>query len=143
MQFLSSHMVHTAMPRKTSPRPNSSCSGFLFPAAIAVLAVAGVVLACRWVSRTERFQEGSYKVVYVYSPSCPHCVKFDPAWSQFADKVASDRPDVGVLKTTDSSTYKVDGFPTVIMMQGSTTVATFSGDRSAKGLWDWMTGIAK
>ena len=69
---------------------------------------------------------GSYKLVYVYSKTCPHCVEFTPTFDEFTRQLSSQQPlaskiNVEKVERSDPSAAAylkmVEGFPTVLLLK--------------------------
>jgi thiol-disulfide isomerase/thioredoxin len=108
---------------------------------ITIIIACSVLLCSAWVFyKPEHFAHGGkYKVVYVHSPSCPHCDAFNSAWEKFLKELeAAKIPEVSTEKTTDSSKYKVSGFPTVLFFKDGKQVKEAIGRQETPALWDHL-----
>lgn len=78
------------------------------------------------------------KVKYYYSPGCPHCRNFMPAWSQFASK-ASGKADIQEVNcaTNPSMCAGIRGVPHVVFSTDKSEVV-YPGDRTTDGLYSFL-----
>lgn len=84
-----------------------------------------------------------YKVVYIYSSSCPHCTSFTPTF----EKVAQDpelSSKMGFVKYEFSEAgaqphmSNVDGFPTVLVYQDGQLKDKSVGSKSVEGFSNFL-----
>ncbi|KAG8692770.1 hypothetical protein FRC09_010967 [Ceratobasidium sp. 395] len=81
-------------------------------------------------------------LVEFYSPYCPHCKHFAPAWDQVAKEKASleaisgfTMAQVNCIAQGDlCRSNKVDGYPQVMLFQDGEKTAEYAGDRSPADL---------
>jgi thiol-disulfide isomerase/thioredoxin len=93
----------------------------------------------------EFFSNGgdTYDVVLVHSDSCGHCRKFMPTYDKVSQLVISNAKysDKVNMKKVEASSLeakpyvsKVDGFPTVLLMQGDRVVQALVGNQTEEKL---------
>ncbi len=77
------------------------------------------------------------ELVYYYMNGCGHCKKFSPVWDQFASSYSGnlkirkvERNDAG----DELNQYQIQGFPTVLLLDGNGGKKEFQGDRTIEGL---------
>ena len=91
----------------------------------------------------------SLVLVEFYTPSCPHCVAFAPAYEEAARRLKDHKQLL--VATVDgnadpglASDYKVEGFPTVLLLRkGEGGVFTdepqvYKGERTAEALLSFL-----
>lgn len=67
----------------------------------------------------EQFKEGTYKIIYIYSETCPYCVSFTPIFEQYkATESYNKKLHFIDLEKKDASEYlsEVSGFPSVLIV---------------------------
>ena len=78
------------------------------------------------------------ELVYFHMNGCGHCKKFMPVWDEFAGNYNGDlkikkleRQEAGddMLKK-----YQIQGFPTILLLDGQGNKKEFQGDRTVQGL---------
>ncbi len=90
-------------------------------------------------SRENYVDKEGIKIVYAYSKTCPHCIKFEKTFDvksrEFAHKIEEMNIDIAKIeKASLPEEYKqyVDGFPTVLVFKDGKflkkTVGNMSGD---------------
>ena len=77
------------------------------------------------------------ELVYFYMDGCGHCKKFSPIWDQFANSYNGslnirkvERADAG----DELNKYSVQGFPTVLLLDGNGGKKEFQGNRTVAEL---------
>ena len=81
------------------------------------------------------------ELVYFYMDGCGHCKKFSPVWDQFS---ASYNGNLNIRKVERSNAsdelnqYQIQGFPTVLLLDGNGGKKEFQGDRTIQGLNDFI-----
>ena len=77
------------------------------------------------------------ELVYFYMDGCGHCKKFSPVWDQFSSSYNGnlnirkvERNDAG----DELNQYQIQGFPTVLLLDGNGGKKEFQGDRTIQGL---------
>ena len=77
------------------------------------------------------------ELVYFYMDGCGHCKKFSPVWDQFSSSYSGnlnvrkvERNDAG----DELNQYQIQGFPTVLLLDGNGGKKEFQGDRTIQGL---------
>jgi thiol-disulfide isomerase/thioredoxin len=73
----------------------------------------------------ESFVNSEYKVVYVYSETCPHCVAFTPIWDQYlATQNSNSKVQFLKVEKINAQQYMsyIDGFPTVLVFASDGTL---------------------
>lgn len=114
--------------------PNKWMNWVLIIALVALLTftIVYVINIHKMAKRMENFiEEGTssanYKLVYVYSKTCPHCIEFSPIFDDFTRQLAnhqtlSSKLAVEKVERADTSAAKylrmVEGFPTVMLLKG-------------------------
>ena len=79
------------------------------------------------------------KIIYFHMEKCGHCKKFNPEWEKFvqgsdikSQKISASSGDP-LIKKMD-----VSGYPTVMIIEGEKKIDTFAGDRTVKGLEEFV-----
>ena len=65
-------------------------------------------------------------ILYVYEENCPHCMMFEPQWSEFIEEEISDVTDYDYYKMDANlgdniqatEEYMIMSFPGVVKLQG-------------------------
>ena len=77
------------------------------------------------------------KLVYFHMDGCGHCKKFTPEWDKFASSYDGpleikkvERKEAG----DDLEKYKIQGFPSILLIDGQDNTKEFDGDRTSSGL---------
>ena len=79
------------------------------------------------------------KLVWFYAPWCGHCKTMHKAWDSASKVVNSNKNNMIKLNIGDSknkqhqaiaSKYKVQGFPTILLLHNGETSAEYNGDRT-------------
>jgi len=93
-------------------------------------------------SSLENFQNPK-KLVYFHMTSCGHCKKFTPEWDKFASGYNGpleikkvERAEAG----DDLEKYKIQGFPSILLIDGQDNIKEFDGDRTSSGLEKFVSG---
>ena len=82
--------------------------------------------------------ENPTSLVYFHMNGCGYCKKFNPVWDKFASSYKGnlkiekfEREEAGedMLKK-----YDVQGFPTILLLDGKGNKSVFDGERTVKGL---------
>lgn len=93
----------------------------------------------------EEFSDNKLHTLYhFYSPSCPHCINFSPAWDQATEKLAKI-PNLSVKKIdgtkpeNDNLTfyYDIKGYPTVILATPTKNIE-YSGNRTSDDIYQFV-----
>jgi thiol-disulfide isomerase/thioredoxin len=77
---------------------------------------------------------------FFHMNECGHCKKFMPEWDKFA---AGNKGPIGHKKIEAGDDHPwlkkfgIQGFPTVLLIDGDEKVATYEGPRTAQGLSDF------
>lgn len=80
----------------------------------------------------------------VYAPWCGHCKKFEPAYAEFATKVAANKHLVvakmdGTANESPVADFEWRGFPTVFWVSATDKKPVqFDGPRTVEGLMEWV-----
>ena len=81
--------------------------------------------------------ENPTELVYYHMNGCGHCKKFTPEWEKFAQGYTGslklkkiERADAG----DDLEKYQIQGFPTILLLDGKGNKKEFDGDRTVSGL---------
>ena len=77
------------------------------------------------------------KLIYFHMDTCGHCKKFNPEWDKFASSYNGplevkqvERKEAG----GDLEKYKIQGFPSILLIDAQDNIKEYDGDRSATGL---------
>jgi len=79
---------------------------------------------------------------YYYMTNCGHCKSFTPEWDAF---VAKYKGPVKMKKVemndagSDLQKYKIDGFPTVLIIDENGDTETYDGPRTTDGLMSYFS----
>ncbi len=79
---------------------------------------------------------------YYYMTNCGHCKSFTPEWDSF---VAEYNGPVKMKKVemndagSDLQKYKIDGFPTVLIIDENGDTETYDGPRTSAGLKSYFS----
>tara|TARA_B000000475_G_scaffold130148_2_gene104896 strand:+ start:1440 stop:1859 length:420 start_codon:yes stop_codon:yes gene_type:complete len=74
---------------------------------------------------------------------CGHCKKMMPEWNKFESMYSGPINIKKVEKDEDPSLVSslgIKGFPTIVMMDGNSKVADYSGDRKAESFMEYVKG---
>ena len=80
------------------------------------------------------------KIIYFHMEKCGHCKKFNPEWDKFVQ--GSDMKTQKISASSGNPLIKkmnVSGYPTVMIIEGEKKVDTFTGDRTVKGLEEFVS----
>ena len=83
------------------------------------------------------------ELVYFYMDGCGHCKKFSPVWDQFA---SSYNGNLNIRKVERNNAgdelnqYQIQGFPTVLLLDGNGGKKEFQGERTIQGLEAFIQG---
>lgn len=83
------------------------------------------------------------KLVYFHMETCGHCKKFNPEWDKFA---ASYDGPLEIKKVErkeangDLEKYKIQGFPSILLIDDQDNTKEFDGDRTVTGLEKFVSG---
>ena len=88
-------------------------------------------------SPQEGFSSSPAKVNYYYMDGCGHCEKFSPVWDEFT-KSYNGSTQLKKINMKDAGNdlekYKVDGFPTVVIIDENGKHEHYNGDRTLAAL---------
>ena len=83
------------------------------------------------------------KLVYFHMNGCGHCKKFTPEWDKFASSYDGpleikkvERNEAG----DDLEKYKIQGFPSILLIDGQDNTKEFDGDRTSSCLEKFVSG---
>ena len=88
------------------------------------------------------------KLVLFYADWCGHCKKFKPIWDDMSNQSNKDgknkllKIDLGgddPKNTSIMEKYKVDGFPTVALLNNGKLEETYNGERSKEALSNFIS----
>tara|TARA_A100001015_G_scaffold317259_1_gene433770 strand:- start:1360 stop:1776 length:417 start_codon:yes stop_codon:yes gene_type:complete len=119
---------------------------------VQVLVTFGLLFALRYIYNTFLYSyfrafnlEGfgqPKELVYYYMNGCGHCKKFSPVWDQFSSSYSGnlnvrkvERNDAG----DELNQYQIQGFPTILLLDGNGGKKEFQGDRTIQGLNDFIS----
>jgi thiol-disulfide isomerase/thioredoxin len=84
------------------------------------------------------------KVIYFLRKDCPHCTKFTPTWDKFIKESSFDKKEIVAYKidADNIDTFikdneldiKIDGYPTVLMLDSNNKKVKELQDRSIEAL---------
>lgn len=97
---------------------------------------------------------GPYRLVLLHMNGCGHCVRFMPTWREFKARHEDAYRTTYGLAIEDYEANEardlfpsVRSFPTVVLADGATIVATYEGQRTSEALDAWvrerMAGLGK
>ena len=119
----------------------------LYLALLVGLIIAVVVIYKFKVEKFVNATGGAVVVTYYFMPSCGWCKKFNPEWGTFqatsdptqikAEKVDATTPD----GQKAASAAGVTGYPTVIIQVPGNDPITYSGERTAAALNDYIANV--
>ena len=79
---------------------------------------------------------------YYYMNKCGHCTKFTPEWDAFVNAysgpVKMRKVEMNVAGE-DLKKYKIDGFPTVLIIDEDGETQVYDGARTKDGLMDYFS----
>jgi thiol-disulfide isomerase/thioredoxin len=90
---------------------------------------------------SEGFKLTPAKVHYYYMDGCGHCKDFSPVWDEFTQ---SYKGNVQFQKINmkdaeeDLKKYKVEGFPTVVVIDSNGEFEHYNGERTVAGLQSYF-----
>ena len=77
------------------------------------------------------------ELIYFYMNGCGHCKTFSPVWDEFASNYNGDLK-LNKYETNEAGSmiekYKIQGFPTVLLIDEKGNKKEFEGDRTVQGL---------
>jgi len=77
------------------------------------------------------------ELIYFYMNGCGHCKTFSPVWDEFASNYNGDLK-LNKYETNEAGSmiekYKIQGFPTVLLIDEKGNKKEFEGDRTIQGL---------
>ena len=83
------------------------------------------------------------KLVYFHMDTCGHCKRFNPEWDKFAANYDGpleikkvERKEAG----GDLEKYKIQGFPSILLIDEQDNTKEFDGDRTVSGLEKFVSG---
>ena len=80
-------------------------------------------------------------LTYFHMSTCPHCHKFNPIWEGFVKGGAGGMKTKKVEQAEMTNEHKklgVNGFPSVMLLNGGKKVEEFKGPRTKKDLTDFV-----
>ena len=112
-----------------------------------------LILAIRWLYQNVIYQHfktlylesfgNPVKCTYYYMNGCPHCERMDPVWSSLKNNYngnikleKKERGEAGA----DLDKYKIQGFPTVILVDQNGNHKEFEGERTESSLMNFLKG---
>ena len=102
----------------------------LIAAALCVL-----LLIAYWLYRCNK---SKIKIKYYFSPGCPHCRNFMPAWDQFASKASGMAEVEKVNCAVDSSACAgIRGVPHVVFSSDKSEIV-YPGERTPDALYNFL-----
>jgi thiol-disulfide isomerase/thioredoxin len=81
------------------------------------------------------------KLIYFYMNECGHCQRFNPIWSDFVKKYQGNVQLIKVERKQakkELKVYKVEGFPTVVLVDDEGKHKTYNGPRNVNGLMKFV-----
>jgi thiol-disulfide isomerase/thioredoxin len=87
--------------------------------------------------------EGKKEFVLAHMTGCSHCEKLMPEWNA----VERDNPTNITMRSVERTEgdgpelikkHKVEGFPTILLLQGGELLDTYSGERTKEGLKNYL-----
>ena len=86
--------------------------------------------------------ENPKELIYYHMNGCGHCKKFTPEWEKFVQGYNGslklkkiERADAG----DDLEKYQIQGFPTILLLDGKGNKKEFDGDRTVSGLEQFVS----
>ena len=83
------------------------------------------------------------ELVYFHMNGCGHCKKFTPVWDQFASSYNGNL-NIRKVERADAANelqqYQVQGFPTILLLDGNGGKKEFQGERTIQGLEAFIQG---
>ena len=77
------------------------------------------------------------ELIYFYMNGCGHCKTFSPVWDEFTSNYNGDLK-LNKYETNEAGSmiekYKIQGFPTVLLIDEKGNKKEFEGDRTIQGL---------
>jgi len=83
------------------------------------------------------------KLVYFHMDTCGYCKKFNPEWDKFASsyKGPIELQKIERKEAGDSlEKYKIQGFPSILLIDEQDNTKEFDGDRTVSGLEKFVSG---
>jgi len=84
---------------------------------------------------------GQDELVFFYMKNCGHCDRFMPVWDEFVEEVGDTFKTKKIESSEDPKLIdrlKINGFPTILLMNGNTKVKEFKGDRTVDELKNFI-----
>lgn len=80
--------------------------------------------------------------VFFKMNGCPHCDSMQGEWDKFVSNNKTGVPTLEIEASANQKLvekYKVEGFPTLLMVDSDNVIATFEGDRNAESFESFAT----
>jgi len=88
------------------------------------------------------------KIIYAYSKTCPHCIKFEKTFEVTSKEFASsvENMNVDIQKHERSSIpskymEEIDGFPTVLLFKNDVLIKKMVGNMSSKDFMEALKSV--
>lgn len=112
---------------KSIPDKSTTMRWFLI-VALGILLAFSVYYVYKIQKEAENYVDGSYQVIYIYSSTCPYCIKFTPVFNQWSASAPSsitptslDRNDP--LAAQYIKQFDVSAYPTVLVLKPDGSLA--------------------
>jgi thiol-disulfide isomerase/thioredoxin len=109
---------------KSVPAPAAAHMPWFLIAALVILLAFAIYYVYKIQKQAETYVDGTYQVIYIYSSTCPYCIKFSPVFSQWSASQATnqavtatslDRSDP--LAAQYIKQFDVTAYPTVLVLK--------------------------
>lgn len=126
-------------------------SPFTWIACLVILLGLGAVIYILHKQRQTKIEKYSntkqtLTIVYIFSKTCPHCVKFEPTFDSTLKTFIEQTRDFNVrvikqehTKLEDQYKNYVDGLPTVLLYKEDTLYKKTTGNQTSKDLMTFLT----
>jgi len=120
------------------------------------LVLYGLLLAILlvWTARTEGFTSSPSSLledvknkkvlVLFYNTNCGHCKTLKPEWDKASEEMGDKMVAIDVTNASDMAVktitekYKINSYPTMIVLDNGNVVATYDGERTKDALVSYV-----
>jgi len=117
----------------------------MFLIATLLLIIVAVNVFCGSMNKKEGFASGGNQkeLVFIHMNGCGHCEKMKPDWK------AANKENKSSIKMRDvemsqgdgpelCKKHKINGFPTIILLENGQKVSDYNGERSKNGILEFL-----
>ena len=116
-----------------------------------------LVILLVWVLRTEGFTSSPSSLledvknkkvlVLFYNTDCGHCKTLKPEWDKAEEEMTDKMVAIDVTNTSDmavktiTTKFKINSYPTMIVLDNGNVVATYDGERTKDALVSYVKSM--